>query len=43
MMKNMGNIGQMMKEAQKLQAKMAKLQEELAEKNAAGSYSCGSQ
>ena len=32
MMKNMGNIGQMMKEAQKLQTKMAKLQEELAEK-----------
>lgn len=31
-MKNMGNMGGMMKQAQKLQKKMLKMQEELAEK-----------
>ena len=29
MMKNLGNLGQMMKQAQKLQAKMGEMQEEL--------------
>lgn len=38
---NMGNVGNMMKQAQKLQAKMLKLQEELAEKTIEGSAGGG--
>ncbi len=40
-MKSMGNMGNMMKQAQKLQAKMMKLQEELAEKTIEGSAGGG--
>lgn len=40
-MKSMGNMGNMMKQAQKLQAKMVKLQEELAEKTIEGSAGGG--
>ncbi|OQX06445.1 MAG: YbaB/EbfC family nucleoid-associated protein [Desulfobacteraceae bacterium IS3] len=40
-MKSMGNMGNMMKQAQKLQSKMMKLQEELAEKTIEGSAGGG--
>ncbi len=40
-MRNMGNMGGMMKQAQQLQAKMLKLQEELAEKTIEGSAGGG--
>ena len=41
MMKQMGNMGNMMKQAQKLQSKMLKLQEELAEKTVEASSGGG--
>ncbi len=40
-MKQMGNMGNMMKQAQKLQSKMLKLQEELAEKTVEASSGGG--
>lgn len=40
-MKSMGNMGNMMKQAQKLQAKMLKLQEELGERTIEGSAGGG--
>jgi hypothetical protein len=40
-MKGMGNMGQMVKQAQKLQAKMLKMQEELAEKTVEASVGGG--
>lgn len=41
MMKQMGNMGNMMKQAQKLQSKMLKLQEELSEKTVEASSGGG--
>ena len=40
-MKNLGNLGQMMKQAQKLQAKMGEMQEELAQTEVTGSAGGG--
>jgi nucleoid-associated protein EbfC len=40
-MKGMGNMGNMVKQAQKLQAKMLKMQEELAEKTVEASVGGG--
>ena len=40
-MNNLGNLGQMMKQAQKLQAKMGEMQEELAQTEVTGSAGGG--